>query len=168
MGREVRKVPEWWYHPKYFNNFRKEYIYLPLRDGYQEDLVAWEHEMQDLNRRKAEALKEGNQRIIDDIDQSQTWHLEARPDPCKYMPDFPEELRKYYQMYETCSEGTPISPKFAIPEDLARWLADNRASSFADMTATYEEWLRMITGPGWSVSAASDGVHGLISGVQAG
>jgi len=47
-------------------------------------------------------------------------------------------------MYETCTEGTPISPAFATPEELARWLADNEASAFGGMTASYEGWLRTI------------------------
>ena len=41
-------------------------------------------------------------------------------------------------IYETCSEGSPISPAFETPEELARWLTDN---SFGSMTATYEQWL---------------------------
>lgn len=49
-----------------------------------------------------------------------------------------------YQMWETTSEGSPISPVFATPEELARWLADNGASSFGRFTATYEQWLKMI------------------------
>lgn len=73
------------------------------------------------------------------------WHG-ARPDPEDYMPDWPEEERTHYQMYETTSEGTPISPVFATPEELARWCADNGASAFADMTMSYEEWLAVAGG----------------------
>jgi hypothetical protein len=39
---------------------------------------------------------------------------------------------------------SPISSVMATPEDLARWLADNEASAFGDMTATYEQWLSTI------------------------
>ena len=42
----------------------------------------------------------------------------------------PIEERTHYQMYETCTEGTPISPVMETPENLARWLADNGASAF--------------------------------------
>lgn len=41
-----------------------------------------------------------------------------RPDASDYMPDWPEAERTHYQMYENTSEGTPISPVMATPEDL--------------------------------------------------
>ena len=91
------------------------------------------------------------------------------PNPDDYMPSFaghdPDTLG--WCMYETVSEGTPISPVLPSPEALARWLADNDASAFADYTATYEQWLAMI-GAGSSMGSA---VHipgrGLVSGVEA-
>jgi hypothetical protein len=47
-------------------------------------------------------------------------------------------------MWETTSEGSPISPVFATPQELARWLADTKASAFGDITESYETWLYMI------------------------
>ena len=49
-----------------------------------------------------------------------------------------------YQLWETTSEGSPISPVFETPEGLAKWLADTDASSFGPQTATYDKWLRFI------------------------
>lgn len=64
-----------------------------------------------------------------------------------------------YQMWETCTEGSPISPSFATPEELARWLADNGASAFADHTASFDDWLGMIVGGGFFLSMViCDGV----------
>jgi hypothetical protein len=60
------------------------------------------------------------------------------------MPQWPEEERTHWQMYEDTSEGTPISPVMESPEALARWLVDNGASAFADQTASYEAWLATI------------------------
>jgi hypothetical protein len=71
-----------------------------------------------------------------------------------------------FQMWETTSEGSPISPVFETPEELAHWLADNSASSFGDRTCTYEEWLNFIKGSGWAVSAVGT-KSGLVSGVEA-
>ncbi len=70
-----------------------------------------------------------------------------------------------FQMWETTSEGSPISPAFETPEELARWLADNRASAFGRSTATYEQWLAMIH-EGWAPSAVCD-AKGFRSGVEA-
>lgn len=66
-----------------------------------------------------------------------------------------------YQLWTTTTEGTPMSPVFAKPEDLAKWLADTGASSFGRDTATYDEWLKFINGPAWAVSMVvdSNGVH---------
>jgi uncharacterized membrane-anchored protein len=57
------------------------------------------------------------------------------------MPDWLASQRTHLMMYETTSEGTPLSPAFATAEELAAWLADNGASAFAGQTATYEQWL---------------------------
>lgn len=69
-----------------------------------------------------------------------------------------------WQMWETTSEGSPVSPVFATPEELAHWLADNGASSFGSSTSTYEQWLAMIQ-VGWAMSAAIVGGK-LMSGVD--
>lgn len=68
-----------------------------------------------------------------------------------------------WQMWETTSEGSPISPVFDSPEKLAQWLSNSGASSFGSDTATYDQWLKMIRG-GWASSAVV-GPSGLQSGV---
>jgi len=78
------------------------------------------------------------------------------PDPDHYMPSWTEEEKTHIMMYQNTSEGTPISPAFETPEELARWLADNGASSFGEMTATYEQWLGVCRG-GWAPSAVMQG-----------
>ena len=82
-------------------------------------------------------------------------------------PDFPfTEPPKgdAYQLWETTSEGSPMSPPFKTPEELAQWLTDNNTSSFGSETASYSQWLEFIRGPGWAPSAViRDGK--LISGV---
>jgi len=57
-----------------------------------------------------------------------------------------------WQMWETTSEGSPISPVFETPEGLATWLAKSKASTFGPMTADYDTWLKMIVGSGWAPS----------------
>src|SRR5690606_7531262 len=48
-----------------------------------------------------------------------------------------------WQLWETTSEGSPSSPVFKTPEDLAAWCAQH-ATVFGSMEATYGEWLRMF------------------------
>ena len=70
-----------------------------------------------------------------------------------------------YQLWETTSEGSPTSPVFKTPEELAKWLFDNAASAFAGQTCSYEQWLNFIRGPGWAPSAIFDG-NRVRSGVE--
>lgn len=138
MGREIRMVPKDWQHPRYTDEDaqRQQLIgkYKPLHEGYAGaaktflDILA----------------KYGLQAAIDYYGQA--------PDKDDYMPDWADSEKTHLQMYETCSEGTPISPVMATPEELAHWLADNNASAFGGMTATYEQWLRVCEG-GYAPSA---------------
>ena len=145
MGREVRRVPADWQHPK--NEYDR---YKPLYPGerYKANAEGF------LEKANAEGLQEA-------ID----WYGQA-PDQNDYMPDWPASERTHLMMYEDTSEGTPISPAFATPEELARWLADTGASSLGSNTASYEGWLRVAKG-GWAPSAVSIGGGPLVSGVDA-
>lgn len=83
----------------------------------------------------------------------------------KVWPRIELPIGEAYQMWETTSEGSPISPPCDTPEDLAAWLADNKASTFGRATATYEQWLAMINEcmcPSMAVSTE----HGPESGVE--
>lgn len=82
-----------------------------------------------------------------------------------------------YQIWETVSEGSPCSPVFATPEELAEWMAaqeDPLQASFKSpagsiemrrMTPAYEKWLKFIRGPGWAPSAVLVG-DGMRDGVE--
>lgn len=64
-----------------------------------------------------------------------------------------------WQLWETTTEGSPKSPVFKTPEELAAWCADH-ATVFADMRATYGEWLRMIVGDTLDVGSLAISVGG--------
>lgn len=51
-----------------------------------------------------------------------------------------------WQMWETTSEGSPISPVFGTAEELAEWLAGTGASLFGKFAADRDHWLRVILG----------------------
>ena len=146
MGREVRRVPANWQHPR------------DERTGHYKPLYSGERYAKSAAEFMEKANAEGLQAAID-------WHGQA-PDQNDYMPDWSESERTHYMMYEDTSEGTPISPAFSTPEELARWLADNEASAFGGETASYEAWLRVANG-GYAPSAVYTPEHGLQSGVEA-
>jgi hypothetical protein len=70
-----------------------------------------------------------------------------------------------YQIWETVSEGSPISPVFATPEDLARHMAGTKWG--ADHGTSYETWLKFINGPGWAPSGVYSPSAGYQNGVDA-
>ena len=142
MSREVRRVPMDWQHPMEWRrqwdpNRASVRMMLVPRPLYGRDMLRYFDETED-----------------------------ERPAESDVMPDFsgidPDLLG--YCMYETTSEGTPISPVMASPESLARWLADNEASAFGGMPASYEQWLSTCR-TGWAPSAVVSS-SGLESGVS--
>lgn len=69
-----------------------------------------------------------------------------------------------WQMWETTTEGSPMSPVFKTPEELAHWLTTSDASAMGSQTATYNEWMSMIK-QGWCPSGAI--INGeLMNGVE--
>ncbi len=69
-----------------------------------------------------------------------------------------------WQLWTTTTEGTPMSPVLATPEELSHWLEDNRASTFGSDTATYSQWICWISKGGWAISLVADD-QGIRSGV---
>lgn len=63
-----------------------------------------------------------------------------------------------WQMWETTSEGSPMSPVFATPAELASWLARTGASMFGSTTATEAHWLSIITGEDFAHVEIAPGV----------
>jgi hypothetical protein len=140
MSREVRMVTKNWVHPK------RDGVYIPLLDGnFHEALSGWQEEkdmwdkgfVRDYAKAAWKKLDARNPLTFEE------WYGD-KPNAADYMPEWKIEEATFLMMYETTSEGTPISPAFETAEELARWLADNNASACADLTATYEEWLATI------------------------
>lgn len=50
-----------------------------------------------------------------------------------------------WQLWETTSEGEPVSPVFATPEELADWCVDG-ATIFGESRGTREQWIAIVTG----------------------
>lgn len=116
MGREIRRVPKDWEHPK-----RMGGRYTPLSQGdyvadareWLKDCISWADGTHDLLQ-KDPTLK---------ADAEFWWDFECTP-PAKdnYMPTWPESKKTCYQIYENVSEGTPVSPVFETSEELINWL----------------------------------------------
>ena len=111
MGREVRRVPPDWKHPMGEQRFR------PLfgRDfatADQEWSAGYAHWQEGFCRNYGP----GDDWIPHDGGTYSDWDG-PRPNPDDFMPQWSEEEATHFMMYESTSEGTPISPAFATPEE---------------------------------------------------
>ncbi len=161
MGREVRRVPASWQHPT--DHTARGPVYRPLWSGsFSHEKTEWEEQKAAWERGEyPDNLREEYRTLT-----WEEWCEAGAPNPDDYMPDWKPEECTHLQMYENCTEGTPISPVMDSPESLARWLVDNRASAFGSETATYEQWLRVCRG-GWAPSAVMGSTGDLRSSVAA-
>jgi len=168
MGREVRMVPPGWEHPKDENGKHIPLLKWPYAEAgaeWDEAWAAWQRgEVENYSAKAGESKwkpKDGGA-----LDCARyTDYAGPRPSPDDHMPVFPAGTATMLMMYENTSEGTPISPAFATPEELARWLSDNKASAFGGSGATYEQWLATARGgyaPSMVISAGR-----MMSGVEA-
>ena len=156
MGREVRMVPKSWGHP-----IREDGSFIALHESNFDQCAA------DWDKESAEWAS-GNYPDYADEESKKLTYSEwngGRPEEEDYMPSWSANVANHYMMYETTSEGTPISPAFDTPENLATWLCNSGASSFGSRTASYEGWLRVAKG-GFACSAVIAGGE-LKSGVEA-
>jgi hypothetical protein len=118
MGREIRRVPKGWEHPK-----KRGKGYIPLYDqSYQEALADYQENPED-------------------------WGP-SPPDEEYYRPDWPDDERTCYQIYETVSEGTPISPVFEAESEIHDWLIAQGYSEKATSEFIKHKWApSMIMSP---------------------
>lgn len=141
MGRELRKVPANWEHPKMANG-----KYQPMFNEYYGDALAewienhtkWENGTHPDLINNPERKEEYPFYAMWDCPPPDIEYYQTK----KYLP---EELT-HIQLYETTSEGTPISPVFKADEfdKLCEYAALN-CFTFAHFKATKEEWHKMLS-----------------------
>lgn len=141
MGRELRRVPANWEHPKRDNG-----SYQPMYNTYYGDaLNDWLEEHKQWNEGTHPDLKEKPERK-EQYPFYAMWG--GNPPDVEYYQTkrYSEEELTHIQLYETTSEGTPKSPVFPKEqfEQLCEWAAEN-ATVFADYKATKERWIEMLS-----------------------
>ncbi len=165
MSREVRMVPVDWQHPR---DAQGEFVPMldtdyadAVRQWGEEELPEWLEGARLWATGVVKTSSDGVTTIAEVVAKAKVdrpyspipepptyawWagDVPERPKREHFMPSWPSAERTHLMMYESVSEGTPISPAFATAEALAKWLTDTGASAFADETATYDQWLAMI------------------------
>lgn len=105
MGRELRRVPANWEHPK---DNKGEYV--PLFDETYKDAIAEWSEESKLWERGQHPDQLNESAPTDQYKHYAEWAGE-QPEPEFYRPDWADA--PWFQVYETVSEGTPVTPPFA-------------------------------------------------------
>lgn len=139
MGREIRMVPPNWEHPK-----KEDGSYRPMfKEDFDSELQEW--------LTNYELWKAGNHPSQKDYP---FWEWEGPPpDPNYYRPVFTEDPT-WCQIYETVSEGTPVTPPFSTKKELVNYLVEN--GDFWDQIRGDGGWNRenaeQFVGCGWAPS----------------
>lgn len=121
MGREIRRVPPNWEHPRYTAEHSGDHVragqYIPM---YDQSFNAAAREWLD----KAIAWDNGTDPAAAQYKARHPFYWQwdgDPPDEQSYRPEFTEEPT-WVQVYETVSEGTPVTPPFATEEELIEYL----------------------------------------------
>lgn len=136
MGREVRMVPPHWKHPKKWNP-AGEYPQPMYDRTYEEAADEWMKEYADFlaNPKEMATAKKA--------DAPYFWDWHGQPPDKEYYRPYKSEDATWYQLWETVSEGTPVSPPFATKEKLAQYLAVNG-----------DDWDKKRGNGGWGLERA--------------
>lgn len=136
MGREIRRVPPNWEHPKYtsddtpYENRVGEYR--PLFDE------AYEHAAQEWIK-NFDLWRRGKHKSQPCSYSKYYWEYDGPPDEEACRPAFIQKPT-WYQVYETVSEGTPVTPPFETPQELVDYLST--CGDFWDQTRRNGPWSR--------------------------
>lgn len=159
MGREIRKVPPRWQHPTREHHGRMSQQ--PMYDRRYEDAERdwleacrkW-HAGEDPLRAK---------RPNDDGSLMSYWEWAGNPPDREYHRPWKDEDATWFQVWETVTEGTPVTPPFATREELVDYLAangdfwDQQRRKEGTSSIPCDPWPRanaerFVMGPGWAPS----------------
>lgn len=133
MGREIRKVPPGWEHPrKEDGNYQEMYDqdYETIAKEYETEFLSWckgLHETQ---------IKE---QTLEPYGYKYFWDYSSPPNEEYYRPKFTEEAT-HIQIYQNVGEGSPVSPVFADKPEMIEWLVENGYSREAAEGFAKSEW----------------------------
>lgn len=188
MGREVRRVPPNWEHPRWtaeettdskkigkYKSMHDE-DYETARQTWLSELEQWHHGSHHHQLYLKNTYGEDSEDFQGTINgEYDYWEYNSPPDRDSCRPKFTEEPT-WYQLYQTVSEGTPVSPAFETQEELARYLSENGdfwyqndqkegRSSFRSKP-TFEQAIAMVDSE-WSPSLVTTSTGQVLDSYQA-
>lgn len=178
MGREIRHVPPHWEHPKYTYETAPHSSrvgdYHPLYNkSFKQAAAQWKEEFAAWERGERPSY------CSEESKSDEFWVYHGNPPkPDYYRPDWKEGEATWIQVYETVSEGTPVTPPFATEDELIDYLVahgdfwDQKRRLEGRLGMNCQPWSRMqaekfVKGAGWAPSLVFTPETGLVSGVEA-
>lgn len=160
MGREIRRVVPNWMPPRdERGHFQPQYDkdFATAAKKWKDGFAAWER-------------GERPDYYTDDGDSNEFWEYDGGPPKrAYYRPAWPKDAATWFQVYETVSEGTPVTPAFATREELIDYLVANgdfwdqerrkRGDSFMECGPWKRENAESFVNAGWAptMMTKSDG-----------
>lgn len=121
MGREIRMVPPNYEHPKVMRSFGNiefqpmfDQTFESAAEEWKEGFAKW----QAGERPDYYTLDEGEPK-------PEFWEWHGMPPEREYYRSWKDEEATWFQVWETVSEGTPVTPPFATKEELIEYLVAN-------------------------------------------
>ena len=156
MGREVRRVPPNWKHPRYDEGPNTGEFKSCNDEDYETASKRWEADFASFMRGEHKACEYGSIRHF--------WEWESPPDEETCRPAFTEPAT-WFQVYQTVSEGSPVTPPFATEEALIDWLVEQGESHGTKYEKKYTRaaasaFVKAGSAPSMVVSS-----HGVLTGI---
>ena len=147
MGREIRRVPANWEHPRWTeeDSPRAAWVgeFKSMHDEtYEQAATEWLDALAKWEAGENPDREKYGYRYI--------WDWEGNPpDKHYYRPEFESEPT-WFQLYETVSEGSPVTPPFATEDELIDYLCTEgdswcqKRTSFRDPIPTRDQATALV------------------------
>lgn len=152
MGREIRMVPANWEHPTATRTYGyQEPGYQPMFDRtFAEAAAEWLADLAKWEAGERPSYFDAAKHPAD----LKHWEYDGGPPDREYYRPWSDDEAIWFQVWETVSEGTPVSPPFATREELIDYLAAN--GDFWDQKRGDGPWSResaeRFVAMGWAPS----------------
>lgn len=117
MGREIRRVPPNWQHPTKQYQWGVDHVSM-LDKTFTQACAEWDAEKAKWDAGERPEYCKGDDGPYED-------YAGERPDDPEMYRPWEDAEATWYQLWQTVSEGSPVSPPFATLGELARYLGDN-------------------------------------------
>jgi len=147
MGREIRRVPANWSHPIQEGHYDGRLQ--PMHDEPFESAAAnWKAEFAKWEAGERPDYCSEENKVLE------YWEWENGPPDRAYYRTWKDEEAVWFQVWETVSEGTPVTPPFSTAAELVDYLATN--GDFWDQKRRDGPWNRQVAtnfvAAGWAPS----------------